>query len=226
MIVDQNITTYIHSLDLDAPVYLAELREYARVNDVPIIRQEMESFMRVLLKMAEPKRILEIGTAIGYSALFMNECLKGVQIVTMENYEPRLQEARRNLAGHDNITLVEGDAVQNIKKLNEGFDMIFLDAAKAQYIVMLPDLLRLLNDGGILLADNVLQDGELIKSRYVTPRRQRTIHSRMREFIWEVKHRPELTASVITIGDGVVLAYKEGSSPNNDMQPKCCNYPA
>lgn len=208
MIVDRNITTYIHSLDLDVPAYLTELREYARANDVPIIRQEMESFMKVLLKMAEPKRILEIGTAIGYSALFMNECLEDVQIVTMENYEPRLQEARKNLAGHDNITLVEGDAVQNIKNLEKGFDMIFLDAAKAQYIVMLPDLLRLLNDGGILLADNVLQDGELIKSRYITPRRQRTIHSRMREFIWEVKHRPELTASVIPIGDGVVLAYK------------------
>ena len=216
MIVDQNITTYIHSLDLDAPAYLTELREYARVNDVPIIRQEMESFMKVLLKMAEPKRILEIGTAIGYSALFMNECLEDVQIVTMENYEPRLQEARRNLKGHDNITLVEGDAVQNIKNLEKGFDMIFLDAAKAQYIVMLPDLLRLLNDGGILLADNVLQDGELIRSRYITPRRQRTIHSRMREFIWKVKHKPELTASVITIGDGVVLAYKGA---------KCCSYP-
>lgn len=208
MIVDQNITTYIHSLDSDAPAYLAELREYAEANDVPVIRQEMESFMKVLLKLAKPERILEIGTAIGYSALFMNECLKNVQIVTMENYEPRLQEARKNLAGHDNIKLVEGDAVQNIKNLEEGFDMIFLDAAKAQYIVMLPDLLRLLKDGGILLADNVLQEGELIKSRYITPRRQRTIHSRMREFIWEVKHRPELTASVITIGDGVVLAYK------------------
>ncbi len=217
MIVDQNITTYIHSLDPDVPEYLASLREYAEANDVPIIRQEMESFMKVLLKLAKPARILEIGTAIGYSALFMNECLQDVQIVTMENYEPRLQEARKNLAGYDNITLIEGDAVQNIRELRKGFDMIFLDAAKAQYIVMLPDLLRLLNDGGILLADNVLQDGELIKSRYVTPRRQRTIHSRMREFIWEVKHRPELTASVITIGDGVVLARKDNVSTGSDM---------
>lgn len=211
MIVDQNITAYIHSLDPDAPGYLAELREYAEEHDVPIIRQEMESFMKVLLKMNRPKRILEIGTAIGYSTLFMNECLEETQIVTMENYEPRLQEARKNLAGHDNIKLIEGDAVQNIKNLQEGFDMIFLDAAKAQYIVMLPDLLRLLNEGGILLADNVLQDGELIRSRYVTPRRQRTIHSRMREFIWEVKHMPELTTSIITIGDGVVLAYKNNA---------------
>ena len=139
----------------------------------------------------------------------MNSCLKHARITTIENYEPRLKEARRILKEHDNIFLIEADAAEAIKTLEGPYDLIFLDAAKGQYIVMLPDLLRMLPPGGILLADNVLQDGELIRSRYITPRRQRTIHSRMREFIWEVKHSDELDTSLITIGDGVILSVKK-----------------
>lgn len=209
MIIDPNITTYLYSIEPEGPAYLERLREHAEQEQVPVIRREMEPFMRVLLAMAQPDHILEIGTGIGYSALFMNSCVKQAKITTIENYEPRLKEARKNLQEYDTITLVEEDAAETVKKLQGPFDFIFLDAAKAQYIVMLPDLLRLLPKGGILLADNVLQDGELIRSRYVTPRRQRTIHSRMREFIWEVKHSPELETSLVTIGDGVVLSVKK-----------------
>ena len=209
MIVHENITTYLHSLEKNGPDFLEKLREEAELEGVPIIRREMEPFIQVLLNMLKPDSILEIGTAIGYSALFMNECLEQVSITTIENYEPRLIKARENLAGRDNIRLLEGDAVQILKKMEKTVDFIFLDSAKAQYITMLPDILRLLNPGGVLLADNVLQDGEIIKSRYITPRRQRTIHSRMREFIWEVKHNESLDTSLITIGDGVILSRKK-----------------
>ena len=209
MIIDPNITTYLYSIEPEGPAYLERLREYAEQEQVPVIRREMEPFMRVLLAMKQPERILEIGTGIGYSTLFLNSCLEQVSITTIENYEPRWKEARKNLQDHKNITLIEADAAEIVKELAGPYDFIFLDAAKAQYIVMLPDLLRLLPPGGILLADNVLQDGELIRSRYVTPRRQRTIHSRMREFIWEVKHSAELETSLVTIGDGVILSVKK-----------------
>ncbi|MCF0229627.1 MAG: O-methyltransferase [Parasporobacterium sp.] len=208
MIVNENITAYINSLEPDGPVWLENLRTHAEDSGVPIIRREMEPFIRVLMTLHHLENILEIGTAIGYSSLFMAECDNDVHITTIENYEPRLQEARTNLKDRDNIRLLEGDAAVLIKELKGPYDMIFLDAAKGQYITMLPDLLRLMKKGSILLADNVLQDGELIRSRYITPRRQRTIHSRMREFIWEVKHNESLCTSLISIGDGVVLCVK------------------
>lgn len=208
MIVNENITTYIHSLIEDGPGWLENLREEAEKQKVPIIRREMEPFIRVLLKMIPGRNILEIGTGIGYSSLFMNSCIPDAQILTIENYEPRLIQARKNLAGKENIVLKEGDAADIIRDLEGPFDLIFLDGPKAQYISMLPDLLRLMQSGSILLADNVLQEGELIKSRYITPRRQRTIHSRMREFLWTVTHHPRLDSSLITIGDGVILSRK------------------
>lgn len=211
MILDQNITTYIHSLECEPEPVLEKLRERAEAEGVPIIRREMESFIRVLLKMKAPKAILEIGAGVGYSAIFMamnTDC----HITTIENYEERIVQARANIEEtgmQDRITLIEDDAANVLPTLEGPYDMIFLDAAKGQYITFLPDILRLLPEGGILLADNVLQDGELVRSRYVTPRRQRTIHDRMREFIWEIKHSEELETSLITIGDGVTLSIRK-----------------
>ena len=208
MIIDGNITTYIHSLEPDGPQWLEKIRNYAEEEHVPVIRREMEPFLNVLLNISCPEKILEIGSGIGYSALFMSHILPAAQITTIENYEPRLRDCRRFLADKERITLIEGDGSQVIREMNDPVDLIFLDAAKAQYIQMLPDIKRLLAPGGILLADNVLQDGTLVRSRYIIPRRQRTIHSRMREFLWEVKHCPEFDASVITIGDGVLLGVR------------------
>ena len=208
MIIDPNITTYIYSIEPDGDPELEALRTYAEERNVPVIRREMEPFMRVLLRAAQPRKILEIGTGIGYSARFMDSCLDHPEIVTIENYEPRLEEARKILEGYDNIMLIEADAAEALKELEGSFDFIFLDAAKAQYVSMLPDIRRLLPKGGMLLADNVLQDGELIRSRYLTPRRQRTIHSRMRDFIWEMKHSPDFETSLITLGDGVIWSIR------------------
>lgn len=225
MIVEEHITQYLHSLERDNDPFLEELRAYAEKHEVPIIRREMESFLRVLLDLHHPERILEIGTGIAYSAVFMAGCAKSVkEIDTIENYPPRIEKAKEVIAAYEKgddsfadmkgsgekakIRLIEGDAAEEIRKLEGPYDMIFLDGPKAQYLSMLPELLRLLRSGGVLLADNVLQEGELVKSRYVTQRRDRTIHERMRDFVWEVKHHPELVTSVITIGDGVTLSVK------------------
>ncbi len=213
MIVDERLTTYIHSLEKDQGPFFEDLRKIAKESDVPIIRRETESFLRVLLQinLAKDKelRILEIGTAIGYSALVMADEAPYAHIDTIENYEKRLISARENLKEHDKINLIEGDATKIIKNLEEPYDFVFLDAAKAQYIVMLPDLIRLMKKGAILVADNVLQEGDLIESRFATERRQRTIHERMREFLYEIKHNKALESTILTVGDGISVSIKK-----------------
>lgn len=212
MIVNERIRSYIHSLESNNSPILEEMAEYAGKMDVPIIRKEVESFIRVLLGMKKPKRILELGTAIGYSAILMSECIEqDGTIVTIENYDKRIPVARENIkkAEKENvITLIEGDALEILPRLNDTFDFVFMDAAKAQYINFLPQVMRLLNDEGILLADNVLQEGDIIESRYAVTRRDRTIHSRMREFLYQIKHTESLTTTIIPIGDGMSLSIK------------------
>ena len=160
----------------------------------------------------QPKRILEVGTAVGYSALLMAQVMpEGTDIITIEKYEPRIPVARRHFeeAGlSDRITLLEGDAGEILKELDGSFDFIFMDAAKGQYIHWLPDILRLLSTGGVLFSDNVLQDGDIIESRFAVERRNRTIHARMRGYLYTLTHMPEFQTSVVPIGDGVALSVK------------------
>lgn len=212
MISDERITTYINSLDKENSPLLTELRKKAEEDRVPIIRKEMESFIRVLFKLKEPKNILELGSAIGYSAILMSECISSDgKITTIENYDKRIIEAKENFkkAGkEDVITLLEGDALEIISKLDGEYDFIFMDAAKAQYINYLPHLIRLMPRGAILLTDNVLQDGDLFESRYGIIRRNRTIHTRMREYLEVVKSSDELETSIVKIGDGITLSVK------------------
>ena len=211
MIINERITTYIHSLDSDNCELLEELRVYAELHNVPIIRRETENFIRVMLRIKNPLNILEIGTAIAYSSIFM-AVNSNAKIITIENYDKRICLAADNIKKacmNDRIKLLEGDALRILKELNGGFDFIFLDAAKGQYIEMLDDITRLLNPGGLLIADNILQDGELVDSRFVTERRQRTIHERMRMFLWEIKHSDKYDTSLLTIGDGVSLSVKK-----------------
>ena len=211
MIVRPDITTYINSLDRDNPVYLEDLKNKAISEKVPIIRQETESFLNVILKLILPEKILEIGSGIGYSAAFMDFCLKDHvhHITTIENYEPRLKTAREVLSQYPDIELYEGDALKAVYEIEGRFDLIFLDGPKAQYPVLYPRLKEMLAPEGVLVADNVLQDGSLARSRYAVERRQRTIHERMREFIWEVKHDQEMDACVMTVGDGVLVSKKK-----------------
>ena len=212
MIVDERCVSFINSLDPGNPDYLNEIELYARKTNVPIIRTEMQSFLKLLLSIKKPLRILEVGTAIGFSALLMSEYApKDCTITTIEKYEKRIPIARGNFekAGKlDQITLLTGDATDILKKLKEPYDFIFMDAAKGQYIHFLPDILRLLNQGGILVSDNVLQDGDIIESRYAVTRRNRTIHARMRDYLYELKHMDKIITSILPVGDGVTLSVK------------------
>ena len=213
MITDERIVTFINSLDTENSKILEDIEREARASDVPIIRREMQSFLKVLLTLQKPASILEVGTAVGFSALLMSEYTTDeCRITTIENYEKRIPIARANFrrAGkEDRITLIEGDAAQVLKRLEGPYDFIFMDAAKGQYIHYLPDVMRLLADGGCLVSDNVMQDGDVIESRFAVERRNRTIHARMREYLYELKHREELVTSILPLGDGVAVCVKQ-----------------
>ncbi len=213
MITDERFTAYINSLENGNPSYLDELEAYSKKTQVPIIRKETQSLIRTLLVMNKPKRILEVGTAIGFSALFMMEFMpKDGHITTIEKYEKRIPLARENFKRFDTderITLIEGDAADVLKQLEGPFDFIFMDAAKGQYIHFLPEVLRLLETGGVLLSDNVLQDGDVIQSRFAVTRRDRTIHKRMRDYLYTLKKHEQLETAILTLGDGVALSVKK-----------------
>ena len=213
MIVDERMVAYINSLDVGNSALVNQIEEEALASYVPIIRKEMQSFLKVLLEMKRPKAILEVGTAVGFSALLMSEHVdEDCHITTIEKYEPRIPIARENFrrAGKEKqITLLEGDATDYLKTLEGPYDFIFMDAAKGQYIHFLPDILRVLAAGGVLLSDNVLQDGDIIQSRFAVERRNRTIHARMREYLYTLTHHEQLTTSLIPLGDGVTLSIKK-----------------
>lgn len=213
MIVGERITDFINSMNKEDVDWLYAIETGARERDVPIIRKETKEFLKTILRMKQPKRILEVGTAVGYSALYMKQYIgEDATITTIENYPPRIEEASINFENWDKekqITLIPGDAALVLKELEGPYDFIFMDAAKGQYIHFLPEIIRLLAKGGILLSDNVLQDGDIIESRYAIKRRNHTIHSRMREYLYVLKNKEEFTTSIIPIGDGVALSVKE-----------------
>lgn len=213
MIVDERMRTYINSLNTGNTAFLEELEQAALETGVPVIRREMQSFIKTLLAMKKPKRILEVGTAIGFSTLLMCEYgPSDLKITTIENYEKRIPIAKENFkkAGREEqITLLEGDAGEILKTLSETYDFIFMDAAKGQYINWLPDVLRLMEKGSVLVSDNVLQVGDIIESRYLVERRNRTIYKRMREYLYELTHNPILVTSVLPVGDGAAVSIRQ-----------------
>lgn len=213
MITDERITSYIHSLAGNDSGICMQIEKEALADNVPIIRKEMGGFLKTILASKRPKNILEVGAAVGYSSILMSENIDSdARITTIENYDKRIAKAKENIrrAGkEDVITLLEGDAGELLKELSGPYDFIFMDAAKAQYIVILPEILRLLAPGGILITDNVLQEGDLVQSRFAVCRRDRTIHSRMREYLYAVTHCEELVTSVIPLGDGITFSVKK-----------------
>lgn len=218
MIVEERLVAYIHSLETENSEILEQIEKEALDTFVPIIRKEMQSFLKVLLRVKRPLNILEVGTAVGFSAILMSEYVpEECRITTIENYEKRIPIARENFkrAGkEEQITLIEGDAFEVLKTLQDSYDFIFMDTAKGQYIAYLPEVMRVLSPGGILVSDNVLQNGEIIESRFAVERRDRTIHSRMREYLYTLKHHPELETSIIPLGDGVALSVKKDQECN------------
>lgn len=212
MIVDERMVTYINSLDTGSGQFLDQLELQAKKDRVPIIRREMQSFLKVLLQIKKPTKILEVGTAIGFSALLMAKYTpEDTRIVTIEKYEKRIPVAKANFqaAGMDHrITLLEGDALEILREMEDSFDFIFMDAAKGQYIHFYPEVMRLLAPEGILVSDNVLQEGDLIESHFAVERRNRTIYKRMREYLYVLKHDERLETSILPVGDGAAVSYK------------------
>lgn len=210
MITDERITAYINSLDSGDGELCDEIAGEAAASFVPIIKGETAALLKTMVALKQPKHILEVGTAVGYSALLMARIMpKDAHITTIEKFEKRIPVAKANFKKaqlEDRITLLEGDAGEILADLSGSFDFIFMDAAKGQYINWLPDIIRLLAPGGLLMSDNVLQDGTIVESRYAVERRDRTIHVRMREYLYTLKNSEALETTILPIGDGVALS--------------------
>ena len=213
MIIDERLSTYIDSISWDIPKYLKEVEKAALADEVPIIRRSMQSLISFLLEMKKPNAVLEIGTAVGFSSMFMSEYVPEDTIIdTIEKVPIRIKCAKENFERYgknDRITWYEGDAVDVLKKLAaEGrkYDFIFMDAAKGQYLNFLEPVLDMLTDDGLLVTDNVLQDGDIIQSRYAITKRDRTIHGRMREYLYFLTHSERFKTVVLPVGDGAALS--------------------
>ncbi len=216
MIADERMLAFIQSMDKGNSFFLTELEEKARTERIPVIRPDTQSLLRFLVTLTKPASILEVGTAVGFSAILMaDHAPADCRITTIENYEKRIPRARENFkaAGYEEkITLLSGDAADILPTLTGPYDLIFMDAAKGQYIHFLPEVMRLLPKGGLLISDNVMQDGEILESRFAVERRNRTIHSRMREYLFALTHDDMLETVILPVGDGVTLSVKKEAS--------------
>ena len=211
MITNPKVLEY---LDIISPVNskaIEEIRAEAKRNYIPIIKRDTENFLKFILKMQNPGSILEIGCAVGYSAAVMLEN-SDADIVTVEKMYERVEEAKRNIKYADfesRASILEGDAGEILKSLadkGEKFDFIFMDAAKAQYITWLPIVKKLLKESGMIFSDNCLQEGDLAESSFAIRKRDKTIHKRMREYIYLLLHDETLESWIFSIGDGVLLS--------------------
>lgn len=215
MITDERTEAFIESVTVSNTPELEALEQKAKEAGIPIIRKSAQSLIRFVLEDKKPRSVLEIGTAVGYSAIFMATYARSAHIDTIENYEKRIVSAKENIADagmNDRIDLIEGDATEVLERLakeKRTYDMIFIDAAKAQYINYLPLCKKMLVPGGILISDNVLFDGDIVLSRFAVRRRDRTIHARMREFLHTLSEDEELVTTILPIGDGMTLSVKK-----------------
>ncbi len=214
---ESNIEEYIRSLIPSKDDFLKEIEKYAELNHVPIIHPEVAQLIRVLIKISKPKRILEIGTAIGYSALIMASSMeKGGSITTIEKRDDMINIAEKNI--QDNgysgmIQIIKGEAEEVLPTINDEFDFIFIDAAKGQYMEFFPYCIKNLVDGGIIVSDNVLYKG-MVASDELVVRRKKTIVKRMRNYLDYITSNNDLESSVIPIGDGVAITYKKEAKKN------------
>ncbi len=213
MICDEHCDGYIKSLIPDLDGYLEGIEEEAINNRVPIIRKDMQQFLKVMLELHKPEYLLEIGSATGFSSIYMAYCQKSLNIVTIEKDGQRALEAEKNIENSDafqRIRLIHADACEALVNLGmekKQFDMVFMDAAKGQYGKFLELILKnnLLRKGGLLITDNILQEGSVAWSKFTIERRNRTIHMRMRDYVFMLTHDDRFETSVISTGDGAAL---------------------
>lgn len=210
---EERIDSFIESMEEADPPFLQLLEKEASEDGVPIIRPRTKGLLRFMIEMASPMKILEVGTAVGYSALVMDYYApEGCHITTIEKMEERIEKARENFEKYgasERITLLEGDAGDILPSLTGPFDLIFMDAAKGQYIHFLPHAKRLLKKGGLLISDNILQEEEVLESRFAVTRRNRTIHKRMREYLHAITSDPDYRTLVLELGDGTAVSLKK-----------------
>lgn len=221
---NRRIEIYIESLEAQLPPLLRKIEKKALEDGVPILKKPARDLLRIQIGQLRPARILEVGTAVGFSALYMSHFIPaGGKLTTIEKVPERIAGAKKNFALAEeileqrnvSITLLEGDAAKILKELveqKEQYDMVFMDAAKGQYMHFLPDVLKLLVPSGTLISDNVLQDGMLIESRYAVTRRDRTIHLRMREYLYALTHENGLDTVILPAGDGIALTRKKSEN--------------
>lgn len=208
---EERLLSFIRSFEREKSEELIKFREEAQKNQVPIVREETEALLSFFAGFIKPERILEIGTAVGYSGTVLLQASENSFLDTLEEDPARMKEAKKNFKkfGLEKRTrLYEGDATETLKNLEGVYDLIFLDAAKAQYVHWLEDVLRLLSPRGILITDNIFQEGDIFESHFVCDRRDRTIHQRMREFLLALRNDEKTESMLLSIGDGVLLTRK------------------
>lgn len=211
-LVENYLEDYIENLQTYCPNELGELQKKAYEEGLPIIPKDVVKLLGFVLGIKKPKAILEIGMAVGFSSSYMSQFLpEDGYIKTIDRYPVMIERAKANFKKfnlEDKITVLEGDANDILPTLDEKFDFVFMDAAKGQYITILPEVLRLTKVGGIIMADDILQEGRVAQDYFEIPKRQRTIHKRLNEFLQEITHNEKLRTSILTIGDGVALIEK------------------
>lgn len=211
-LVENYLAEYIDKMQTDCNGDLGELQKWAYEQGLPIIPKDVVKLLGFVLGLKKPKAILEIGMAVGFSASYMSQYLpEDGYIKTIDRYPLMIERAKANFKKfglEDKITILEGNANDILPTMDEKFDFVFMDAAKGQYITILPEVLRLTKIGGVIMADDILQEGRVAQDYFEIPKRQRTIHKRLNEFLQEITHNEKLRTSILTIGDGVALIEK------------------
>ena len=210
-VVKDEIVDFMRTRQKPVAGALKELEAFARKENIPIIPHETVAYFRLLLQALQPKKILEIGTAIGFSALLMAEHAPNAQITTIDRNEEMIGFAKENLAKYDQrkqITLLEGDAVDVLSTLTETYDFVFMDSAKSKYIVFLPEILKHLEVGGVVVLDDIFQGGDVAKDIMEVRRGQRTIYRGLQRLFDATLDNPDLTATLVPLGDGILMLRK------------------
>ena len=210
-VVKEEIVSFMRERQAPVTDALKELEEFARRENIPIIPHETVAFFRLFLQTMKPKSILEIGTAIGFSALLMAEQVPDAKIMTIDRNEEMIGFAKENFARFDQrkqITLLEGDAVDLLEHIEQRFDLIFMDSAKSKYIVFLPEVLKRLEVGGVVILDDIFQGGDVARDIMDVRRGQRTIYRGLQRLFDATLDHPGLTASLIPLGDGILMIRK------------------
>ncbi|HFX3838568.1 TPA: O-methyltransferase [Enterococcus faecium] len=215
-VVKEELLDFMRTQQKKLPGELGKLEEEAHVAEVPVIPHETVVFLKFLIGQLQPERILEIGAAIGFSSSVMATTIgENAHVTTIDRFDVMIEKAKENyerLGLTDKVTLLEGQAADILPELSGPYDFIFMDSAKSKYIEFLPECLRLLRKGGVLMVDDIFQGGTILLPDEEIPRGKRAIHRKLNEFLRVVMDHPDLTSTILPLGDGVILMTKESET--------------